>query len=65
MSFPHMASFVRNSPFFLCVLCQMEVAFRHWKEYVRMRKRSDSWIQCAYERAERSGSVIPVGWPLF
>ena len=40
-----------------------EDAFRKWRNYVRERKRADSWIACAYEHGEQCGSVITFGWP--
>ena len=41
------------------------VVFRAWRERARARRRADGWVECAYERAERCGSVITFGWPRF
>lgn len=43
----------------------LATTFYAWREAVRSRRRADGWIECSYERAERVGSVVTFGWPLF
>ena len=40
-------------------------AFRLWREAHRCTLRRLSWVQAAFDRAERAGSVITFGWPKF